>query len=62
VASLYVMEANWPPPGRVQKMPKVEPSGQTPDFTLNDYRGNRVRLADFLDKKHVVLVFNRGSM
>jgi len=31
-----------------------------PDFELIDTRGNTVRLSDFRDRKHVVLVFNRG--
>ena len=31
-----------------------------PDFTLVDYRGEPVSLADFRGAKHVVLVFNRG--
>jgi len=41
-------------------MPKVELNSQAPDFTLNDFQGTLVRLADFRGKKHVVLVFNRG--
>jgi len=43
-------------------VPRVELSGQAPEFTLNDFRGHSVRLADFRGKKHVVLVFNRGFM
>ena len=30
-----------------------------PDFSLADYRGNTVRLADYRDQKNVLLVFNR---
>jgi peroxiredoxin len=41
-------------------MPKVELNCPAPDFALNDYLGNPVRLADFRGRKHVVLVFNRG--
>ena len=31
-----------------------------PDFTAFDTEGNKVKLSDFLGKKHVILVFNRG--
>lgn len=31
-----------------------------PDFTLLDIQGNSITLSHFQDKKHVVLVFNRG--
>jgi peroxiredoxin len=41
-------------------MPKVELNTPAPDFTLNDFNGRPVRLADFRGKKHVLLVFNRG--
>jgi peroxiredoxin len=30
-----------------------------PDFSLADYHGNMVSLADFRGKKNVLLVFNR---
>lgn len=33
-----------------------------PDFTLNDFQGKPVSLADFRNRKNVVLVFNRGFM
>ena len=33
-----------------------------PDFTMNDFRGQPVRLLDYRGVKHVVLVFNRGFM
>jgi peroxiredoxin len=41
-------------------MPKIELNTPAPDFTLNDFNGRPVRLADFRGKKHVLLVFNRG--
>jgi peroxiredoxin len=31
-----------------------------PGFALSDLEGNTVRLSDFYQKKHVLLVFNRG--
>jgi peroxiredoxin len=31
-----------------------------PDFSLADTHGNTIRLSDYRDKKHVVLVFTRG--
>ena len=41
-------------------MPKVSINAPVPDFALNDYEGRSIRLADFREKKHVLLVFNRG--
>jgi peroxiredoxin len=41
-------------------MPKVSLDTPAPDFTLVDFKGQPVRLADFRGKAHVVLVFNRG--
>ena len=41
-------------------MSKVSINKQAPDFTLEDYQGNPVSLADFKEKKNVLLVFNRG--
>ncbi len=35
---------------------------QAPDFTLSDFNGNRVSLADFTDKKNLLIVFNRGFL
>lgn len=41
-------------------MSKVVLNKPAPEFTLNDYEGQLVKLADFKGVKHVVLVFNRG--
>ncbi len=41
-------------------MARVQINTPAPDFTLDDFRGRPVRLGDYLGKKHVVLVFNRG--
>ncbi len=41
-------------------MPKVQLHTPAPDFTLNDFNDQPVRLADFRSHKNVVLVFNRG--
>jgi peroxiredoxin len=40
-------------------MARVELNAAAPEFELLDWHGNTVRLSDFRDKKHVVLVFNR---
>jgi peroxiredoxin len=41
-------------------MPQVELNSPAPDFKLQDYRGNKVRLSQFVGKQNVLLVFNRG--
>ena len=41
-------------------MPKVRLNTPAPDFTLKDVRGVDVTLSDFVEKKNVFLVFNRG--
>jgi peroxiredoxin len=41
-------------------MARVELNAPAPIFTLLDYNGNRVSLADFADRKNVLVVFNRG--
>jgi peroxiredoxin len=41
-------------------MPKVTLNTPAPDFTLQNFNGETVRLSDFRDKSHVLLVFNRG--
>ncbi|MBN1813038.1 MAG: redoxin domain-containing protein [Anaerolineae bacterium] len=33
-----------------------------PDFELTDVQGDTVRLSDYRDKKHALLVFTRGFM
>jgi len=43
-------------------MPKVAINTPAPDFSLTDFRGNRVRLSDFRGKSPAVLVFNRGFL
>ena len=42
------------------KMARVEINTPAPDFSLDDFQGRSVRLADYREKKHIVLVFNRG--
>jgi peroxiredoxin len=41
-------------------MSRVALNALAPEFVLEDYQGREVRLSDFRDHKHVVLVFNRG--
>lgn len=43
-------------------MPRVTLDRPAPDFTLPDFTGHLVRLSDFLGRKRVLLVFNRGFM
>jgi peroxiredoxin len=41
-------------------MPKVSINLPAPDFSLDDFRGEPVRLSDFRGRANVLLVFNRG--
>jgi len=43
-------------------VPKVTINSPAPDFTLQDYHGNLISLAQFKDNQNVLLVFNRGFM
>ncbi len=42
-------------------MPKAQIDAPAPDFELEDFRGNPVRLSE-LRGQNVLLVFNRGFM
>jgi peroxiredoxin len=41
-------------------MPRVSLNTPAPDFTLQNFQGEIVRLSDFHGKSNVLLVFNRG--
>lgn len=41
-------------------MSRAELNKPAPNFTLTDFNGNEVNVADFQEKKNVLLVFNRG--
>ena len=41
-------------------MPRVSLHVLAPEFTLPDFTGRTVSLADFRGSKNVLLVFNRG--
>jgi peroxiredoxin len=41
-------------------MPKVDINTLAPDFSLQDYIGNPVRLQELTKESNVLLVFNRG--
>ena len=43
-------------------MAKVSLNTPAPDFTLPDLHGNPVSLSDYLDRKNVLVVFNRGFL
>jgi peroxiredoxin len=41
-------------------MPQVPLNSPAPDFTLADFKGKPIHLADFRGTSNVFLVFNRG--
>jgi len=41
-------------------MPQVIINAPAPDFALENFKGELVRLSDFKEYKNVLLVFNRG--
>jgi peroxiredoxin len=41
-------------------MPRVSLNSPAPDFSLQSFTGETVRLSDFRGKSNVLLVFNRG--
>jgi peroxiredoxin len=41
-------------------MAEISLNEPAPDFQLEDYEGRLVQLSSFRDKRHVLLVFNRG--
>ncbi len=41
-------------------MPRVSINTPAPDFTLENFRGEAVRLSDYRGTSAVLLVFNRG--
>ncbi len=43
-------------------MTKLRIGIEAPHFVLDDFHGNPVDSADFRDKKHILLVFNRGFL
>lgn len=44
------------------KLMSVKIKQDAPNFTLNDYNGQTVSLADYKYEKNVLLVFNRGFL
>jgi peroxiredoxin len=43
-------------------MSRAELNKPAPDFTLTDFNGREVSLANFQGQKNVLLVFNRGFL
>lgn len=41
-------------------MPRVDLNKPAPDFTLEDFKGEPVKLSEFKGKANILLVFNRG--
>ena len=46
--------------GKELIMAKVVLNTQALPFTLDDFNGNSVSLSDFIGRKNVLVVFNRG--
>lgn len=44
----------------VIKMAKVKLNAEAPNFELQDFTGQTVKLSDYCGEKNVLLVFNRG--
>jgi peroxiredoxin len=42
-------------------VPRIDLNVKAPGFTLPDMNGQSVSLDDFVEKKNVLVVFNRGS-
>ncbi len=43
-------------------MARVKLDAPAPDFEIQDFKGNTIRLSDYRDKSNVLLIFNRGFM
>jgi len=41
-------------------MARIKINKPAPDFVLEEYQGNKVRLSSFQGRKNILLVFNRG--
>lgn len=41
-------------------MARVELNAAAPEFEMLDWNDDTMRLSDYRDRRHVVLVFNRG--
>ena len=55
-----VMSFEYDRPAGRYPVPQVSLNAPAPDFILQDFRGEAVRLASFRGKAHALLVFNRG--
>jgi peroxiredoxin len=44
----------------VLKMASIELNKNAPDFEMEDYKGNKIKLSDFRGKSNVLIVLNRG--
>ncbi len=41
-------------------MPRIELNTPAPEFSLADFQGQIINIRDYLGKKNILLVFNRG--
>ena len=43
-------------------MARIQLDAVAPEFTLENHQGQTVRLSDYGEQKHVILIFNRGFL
>ncbi|BEP29182.1 thioredoxin domain-containing protein [Helicovermis profundi] len=41
-------------------MSSIKINKEAPNFEIEDFKGNKIKLSNFKEKKNVLIVFNRG--